>query len=85
LTNIRHLGGRLLLASGLAFLTACAAEPATSNDEVAAVRCPAMDTTGSNIAKHDCSNRDHVDNLNGQAVLDAVNAHYVPAMTPGAH
>jgi uncharacterized lipoprotein YajG len=80
-------GGTLLLAAALVLLTACAAESSTTSDEMAATqtRCRALDTTGSSIVKHDCSNKDHVDNLNGQAVLDSVNAHYVPAMTPGAH
>ena len=80
-------GITLLLAAALVLLTACAAEPSATDDAQAATQpqCRAMDTTGSNIAKHDCSNKDHVDNLNGQAVLDSVNAHYVPAMTPGAH
>ena len=75
----------LLIIAGLAILTACAPETPVADAPLAEapVKCHAMDSTGSNITRHDCVNRDHVDSLNGQAVLDSVNAHYAPVVTPG--
>jgi uncharacterized lipoprotein YajG len=83
--NNRSTAQSLFIIATLAMLTACAAETPATDEALteAPLKCHAMDSTGSNITRHECVNKDHIDNLNGQAVLDSVNAHYAPVVTPG--
>jgi uncharacterized lipoprotein YajG len=85
--STRSTAKALVVIAALAMLTACAPDTPVADGALAEapVKCHATDSTGSNIPRHDCVNKDHVDSLNGQAVLDSVNSHYAPVTTPGGH